>query len=433
MLKTPVLKAATKPVELLDEQARQRHAGEMRRYQSKAKARLPENLADDEPPPKLQRFLVESTTIEALTEVLRDDSEAKQQAAAKKILVRQDEMSELVGNLDRYRSGGRGGGDRGAYLRLYNGGRHVVDRVGRGPLVCPNWSGCVLGGIQPEVIQRIAREAADDGLLQRFCYAVPSWQGRGVDRAPQAEALARYAALFPALCTLRPPTLEDGSVNPVALHADAQRHRHAVLELLEAVQAMPDTSVRVKAALGKWPGLFARIALLFHLIDLSDATARGSEVPCTLVVPEATAHRAGAYMRDILLPHLMRADAVMFSSIQTGHARWIAGFILAHERQRVEVRQIVRAYKALYAPEQRTELNSVMQSLEAMAWVRPETPTNPARPPSAWQVNPNIYTRFAQRAAMEREARRNAKARIAEKVERIRRDRAASEASERLG
>jgi enamine deaminase RidA (YjgF/YER057c/UK114 family) len=31
-------------------------------------------------------------------------------------------------------------------------------------------------------------------------------------------------------------------------------------------------------------------------------------------------------MRDILLPHLLRAEAVMFATAQTGHARWIADF-----------------------------------------------------------------------------------------------------------
>ena len=45
------------------------------------------------------------TTMEALTEVLRDDPQATQRAPAKKVLIRQDEMSEWVASFDRYRSG----------------------------------------------------------------------------------------------------------------------------------------------------------------------------------------------------------------------------------------------------------------------------------------------------------------------------------------
>jgi hypothetical protein len=99
--------------------------------------------------PKLERYLVEGATVEAISEVLRDDNDARQRAPAGKVLARHDEMSEFFANLDRYRAGGRGGGDRGAYLRLYNGGRYVIDRIGRGSFAIPNWSACFLGGIQP--------------------------------------------------------------------------------------------------------------------------------------------------------------------------------------------------------------------------------------------------------------------------------------------
>lgn len=129
--------------------------------------------------------------MEALSEVLRDDDEAKHRAPAGRVLLRQDELSEWLATFDRYRSGGRGGADRGAYLRLYNGGRHTVDRVTRGSFTVPNWSACVLGGIQPEPIRRIAREADDDGLLQRFVYCVPILKEPGQDRRPNASAIER--------------------------------------------------------------------------------------------------------------------------------------------------------------------------------------------------------------------------------------------------
>ena len=110
--------------------------------------------------------------------MLRDDCKATQRAPAGKVLIRQDEMGEWIAGFDRYRSGGKGGSDRGAYLRLYNGGRYTVDRIQRSTFAISNWTACILGGILPGPIRQIAKDATDDGLLQRFCFCVPAHQGR---------------------------------------------------------------------------------------------------------------------------------------------------------------------------------------------------------------------------------------------------------------
>ena len=218
-------------------------------------------------PPKLSRYIVEGATVEAISEVLRDDDDAKHYAPAGKVLARQGEMSEFFGNLDRY-AGGKGG-DRGAYLRLYDGGRYTVDRIGRGAFVVPNWSACFLGAIQPGPIQRIAKDAAEDGLLQRFMYSVPGPDAVGVDRAPNADAIKRYETLIPALATLY------RAEQRVVLDKRAHQHREHIDVIARAMQALPDISPRLKAAFGKWPGLFARLCLIFHLINIADSrTAR---------------------------------------------------------------------------------------------------------------------------------------------------------------
>jgi hypothetical protein len=175
---------------------------------------------------------------------------------------------------------------------------------------------------------------------------------------------------------------------------------------------MPDTSSRVSSALGKWPGLFARLCLAFHLIDRADAQLGDAMRPVVDVVPEATARRVASFMRDIVLPNLLRADAVMFNTTQTGHARWIAGHILAHHLDRITSRDIVRAYGALRAPEAKDELASVMASLVTIGWLEPEEPTNAFRPVSAWAVNPAVHVTFEARAAKERETREQIQERI---------------------
>jgi len=55
-----------------------------------------------------------------------------------------------------------------------------------------------------------------------------------------------------------------------------------------------------------------------------------------------------------------------------------------------------------------------------MGWLRAEPQENPARPPTAWEVNPLVRERFARRATEERMARQQAKARIAATLARVR-------------
>ena len=411
ILKTPVIKACTRPIDKLDAQGRAHHAQAMHNYKTDvAKWKTEGSDPDTEPRlPRMDRFLIESTTIEALSEVLRDGGDAKQHTPLGKVLVRQDEMSEFFANLDRYRNGDCGGGDRGAYLRLHNGGRFVMDRVGRGTFACSNWSACFLGGIQPGPIQAVAKDMADEGLLQRFIFCVPARQDEGVNRVPDREAMRHYEALFPALLLLHPPRpTPDGVIRPIVLHRDAHQHRLALTQMTRALAGMPETSNRLRSALDKWPGLFARVALTFHIVELADANLRGDDLPPMMVLPEATARRAASFLRDIVLPHLLRADRLMFATLQTGHARWIAGFILTRGGNWVTLRDVVQAYGILRAPEARRELLEVMESLVTTGWLRPEFQANPSRPPAAWAVNPAVHLVFAERATREQERSRQA-------------------------
>ena len=151
-----------------------------------------------------------------------------------------------------------------------------IDRIGTA-VSASSWSACILGGIQPEPVQAIAREAADDGLLQRFCYVLPTKRPRGQDRKPDHQAKARYEALFPVLAALY-PARTSGLPFRVVLHADVHPLRIALLDLAEAIAAMPDVSNRLKSSLGKWPGLFARLVLIFHLIEAAGARANEKRI-----------------------------------------------------------------------------------------------------------------------------------------------------------
>ena len=416
ILKTPVIRACTRPIDRLETIAREQHGNAMRDYRQQMKAAKADKTGETPEPthPKLDRYLVEDATVEALTEALRDDEEAKQHAPARKILCRQDEMSEFFANLDRYRGAGNGGGDRGPYLRLFNGGSNTIDRVGRGSFRIPSWSACFLGGIQPGPIQQIAKVATEDGLLQRFLFSVPGPQAPGLDRRPSPDARRQYDDLFPALAALHPARTPDGEhLQVVVFHADAHRHREAIDTTVHAMGLMPDISRQLLSAYGKWSGLFARLALTFHLIDVANARSNNMLGPVQMVIPEATAKRAADFMLEIALPHLLRAHRLMYSSAQTDHAQWIAGFILANRLDFITTRDVMRAYYALKTPEDREELAAVMTSMTLVGWLEPQASRNPVKPVSTWLVNPAVHVLFARQAKQEQARRASAKEAIA--------------------
>lgn len=415
VLKSPVVAACTRPIDRLEAQAREHHVEDGRRHKADLAQWKKDGADEAEKPraPRRKRWLVEGTTVEALTEILRDDDAATFEAPANKVLVRQDELSEWVGSMDRYRSGGSGSSDRGAYLRLYNGGSYTMDRIGRGYIPMSSWSACIVGGIQPDPLRRIATQSHDDGLLQRFMLIVPGPCVEGEDRRADRAATDRYARLFPALAAQHPAK----DARPFTLAEDAHQHREAINQLARSAMLWPDITSRVKAALGKWSGLFPRLLLTFHMIEQVDAHLSGEVMsPLSPVVAESTARRVAAFMEDILLPHLLRAEAITGDSDGTGHARWIAGLILSQGFTRITGRDISRAYKPLRPPEQRRTLNETMAALEMVGWVRAEVPDNPARQVAAWEVNPAVATTFAERARTERETRRRNQAAVAESI-----------------
>ena len=325
-------------------------------------------------------------------------------------------VRRFLAGMDKYSTSNKGN-DRGAWLRAYNGGRHTVDRIGRGSFATKSWSCCLLGGIQPEVIQRIAKRPPTTGSSSGSCSTCPAPGSRPGSRS-QTPARDLYRALFPALAALHPARNPDtGYIEHVTLHTDAHAAREDIDGLARVMAAMPDASSRLASTFGKWPGLFARLCLTFHLIEAAAARVRdpsGLHPPLHVVTAE-TANRVRRYMRAVLAPNLLRAETLMFGTIQTEHAARIANYILAHRLERVTAREIVRAYRALRPPEERGTLNSTMDGLCLFGWLAPVPPRHEGATPIAWRVNPAVHVLFAERAEAERKRLAAVKAEIAEK------------------
>ena len=302
-------------------------------------------------PPRKARYLVESATVEALQEVLRDDADGQAlYAPLGKVLVRQDELSEFLAGMDKY----SGQGQRPRRLPPSLQRREVLRSTDRPRLVRANsWSACLLGGIQPEPIQRIATEAVDDGLLPTHDARRAAATGDGEDRGADRSTRDTYRDHVPRTGGAQTGADErQGILIAVALHRDAHAAREDINALARVMAAMPDASPRLQSTFGKWPGLFARLCLTFHLIEVAAAGVRGEIGPPIAVVPaEIAARRPALHARDPRAEPTARREPSSSTPEQTDHAAWIAGYILAHRLERIAARDIVQSYRLLRAPE----------------------------------------------------------------------------------
>ena len=184
-------------------------------------------------------------------------------------------------------------------------------------------------------MRRVAKTMADDGLIQRFMVAHTARTGNGQDRPPDHDAIEAYTQLIRRLVS--------GSPNPdtgaIVLSEDAQRLRALVQQVTDQVMVLSSTSPAFRAHLSKWPGLFARLLLTFHL-----AESDGQPAP---MISGQTAQRVARFGLDYLLPNGARFYSDFFGINETAiHARWVAGLILAHRLESIRPRDIYRLRRA---------------------------------------------------------------------------------------
>jgi hypothetical protein len=385
-MKSPILSAAVRPLRTID--------SEMARQNSEARARYDKLPADERKaidPPKQTRLMLQDTTIEAAQEVIKDSPDG--------VLCYQDEMSGWFGSMDKY-SGARGASkDRAFWLEAFNGAPHSVHRIGRGSVYIPNLSVCVLGGIQPEPIRKLADECMDDGLLQRLLPVIlqPAVEGRD---EPMSEEVMEYNKLIRTLHEMVAPTVplkfDDGAQQ---LRQELER-KHLMLLSCEALNK------KLASHIGKYNGIFARVCVTFHCVDHA-----GERLPA--YITEATARRAAGFLHAFLLPH-----ALAFYSGTLGladdHDRLaaVAGFILAHRLERITNRDVQRGDRTMRDLVKK-DIDAVFDQLDALGWVTRVPAKRPTDPPHAI-VNPAVHIKFAERAKTEAERRANTREMLAE-------------------
>ncbi len=373
-MKSSMMRAAAEPVVKVDTQ--------MWRAYSDAKARYDELSKEERrgvAKPKQTRLRIEDTTIEAAQEILKDSSDG--------VLLLRDEISGWFGAMDKY-SGSRGAAaDRGFWLQAYNGGSFAYNRVSRGSGLIENLSVSILGGIQPEPMSKIAEDSVDDGLMQRVIMVMvrPAVMGRD---EPMANAAERYSYLIPRLRELEPPfdnlAFDDGAM---AIRKELEQ-KHLDLMKCESI------SRKLAQHIGKYNGIFARLCVIWHCVEHA-----GEDLPA--LISEQTAKKVSEFMHHFLLPHALAFyTGVLGLSDDHDRLTAVAGYILAHEMERITNRDVQRGGRVMRGID-RPDIDRIFNQLDALGWLARVPGPRPSDPPH-WLVNPEVHRRFAERA--EREA-----------------------------
>ena len=242
--KSPILSNALRPINAID---RQLFEGWQARHA--AWKALPADERKATPEPLQERLRLSDTTVEAAQDVFRGTSRG--------LVLTADELSGWFGALDKY-SGGKGASaDRAFWLQAFNGGSYPVNRVNRGSFLLPNLSASIIGGIQPDAIRRIAGDAVDDGLLQRFFPIVLRTAALGQD-APIPWEAAMYEHAIRSLhhASAAAPLRFDQGAQAIFREVQARHHRFGAFETINR---------KLAAHIGKLDGLFARLCIVWHV------------------------------------------------------------------------------------------------------------------------------------------------------------------------
>jgi len=393
--KSPVISSATRPLVQLDGELAAADMPKRQAWETEAKKRKKD--APLTPRPRVRRAVVNSFTVEGLRTVLTDNPRG--------VFVVADEVSGLICGMDQYKQ--KAGADRADLLQLLNGAPRSVDRVGQSyHLAC--WGASVIGGIQPKKLAEASSDLDPDGLLQRFIAVLGDGVRRaGVDRLPDQAAIARYERTVRGLAAVTNWSGNFDTAAPVVLSPGAQEMRRRFVRRLDTLRDLPNMSDAWCGHLSKWEGFYCRIVLVFHMAENLDA--HGPKA-AALPVSQETAERAFQFS-SFLLTHALRFYGTVVGLGAGGEAaRRAAGIILLLGKSSVTRRDIYDKHRAWRGVSNLSELIGAMRVLSRLGWCSPASSDKDG--PDSWNINPQVFERFKDRARSEEERRRRGYAQV---------------------
>ena len=414
--KTPSMADGTKPLKWLAATARQKHAKAMEAYQEemdqfdvmmtaakKAMAKAAEAADDDKVaaakarmaalkdakprPPTLKRYTTNDATIEKLGDLLVDNPQG--------LLTERDELAGLLTSFDK--SGHES--DRAFYLEAWNGtDGHEIDRIARGSLFIPNLALSVLGGIQPERLERYldsaAKDVGNDGLLARFQLMV--WPD---DLGFEWRDTLPDKALRDAVYRIFEKLDDDDFIGAWGADPADQFRRIPSFKLSAAAaqafigwdtklqtEIIPACQPGLQEHFGKYEKLVAGLALILDMAERADAGGIiGPIREGPMMKAIAWADFLGAHARRVyhlwMHPEVRAAQKLSEALLK----RKLSDPFTTADVQR-------KGWAGLGSPR---EIIAALEFLESTGWVRPlpkpEIPT-PGRPGKGYAVNPKIHS-----------------------------------------
>jgi Protein of unknown function (DUF3987) len=348
------------------------------------------------------RIIVRDTTIEALSEVLRDTPRG--------VLIATDEIVSWLGSMDAYR-GKSGSRDRGEWLRLFDGGSHTIERIQRGSINIPNWGCSILTATTSVALSKLAKQLPEDGLLQRFIAIVSSRQQDSVPVENIDSIRGEYEKLIERLYRLAPLPTSRGKIHmTLAAKSAFQAWRR---ENRQEQEGFESVDPGLAAHIAKHPSFALRLALLFHCAETLAGEAHPDAHPENLEVTEECMRLAFRFLKRAQNHALALYLSLKGESEVMNLARKVAKTILARNLSTFARRDLVGngAFRGVDPRRQ----DEALQLLEDLCWVRPADQRNSTRP-SQFDVNPGIPSKFLALAKEERLRRLRVKEAITDSV-----------------
>jgi len=398
--KTFCAEYAAKPLKDADDDIDQQNEHEKRKFKALMKkydSALSEWIEADQfgpspqhpAQPEIPRYYMSNTTIEAFGDVMQYNPRGT--------LIFYDELSGWIGGMGQFKNSG--GSDRADWLMSYNGGPQRIDRITRGNIKIPNFSACVIGGIQPDTIAKIAKNTAEDGLLQRFYISFVPEADPGtpptMDQAMEIKHYeGQYKALIRAMLDMKPDR------NRVEMSPEARNITLSTFRDIHKLASLNSFGTKASAALAKFEGGIHRMCLVYHAVECFQM----GKHPADLEVSAETATRVCSLFKGYILPNVtyFYNSIIGDASTALNDLKRAGNFILSKGLQKVTASDL-RNYGGL---KNRTiaERREVITHLIEAGWAEPVDHYSAGGVARKYKINPAVHVKFKTYA--EKELRR---------------------------
>jgi hypothetical protein len=245
--KTPAMKLVLEHLSKAETAALAKHARILEEWKA-----LPKDERENKPGSPI-RLLVSDITTEGLLLV--------HSKAPLGLLLYRDELGGWLRGFDQYKSGK--GSDSQTWTEMHQGNPCIIDRKTSETLSVPRAAVSIVGGIQPEILQKaICGEHLYDGVASRILFiATPERAKQWNEETTSDEARADWADLLNELLALQPNG--DGTPKDLPMTAKAKAAWASYYE--EHGKREAEEGGPLKAAMSKLEGATARFALVIQL------------------------------------------------------------------------------------------------------------------------------------------------------------------------